>query len=109
MMQCAQAKPAIANGATASQGVLEVVAEFGGWLLECDDAPVFHVDGRVFLSSSERSARKIPDNHYRYQFAAAACSGKLKQFIMQNVDSKSPQKIQSPPRGHELCELGESE
>jgi len=88
MMQLAQAKPSVVLGAPASQGVLEVLGEFGGWLWTCDEVdthPLFHLDGRVFLSASERTARGIPDSHFRYRFGAAACAGHLRQFLLDSA------------------------
>jgi hypothetical protein len=59
-----------------SQGVLDVVAEFGGWMWteEGLPPPIFHLDGRIFLSAEERKSRGIPEKDLRYRIAAAAAT-----------------------------------
>ena len=55
-----------------SRGVIDVVSEFGCWLWHINDGgepPIFHLDGRVFLSAAERKQRGIPDKDARYQIA----------------------------------------
>ncbi len=54
------------GGSKVTAGVLSVVRAFGGWLWsDSDDTVIFHIDGRIFLSAAERSARGIPDTVLR--------------------------------------------
>lgn len=58
-----------------SVGVLRVMGMYGGWLWhdsECEDPVIFHLDGRVFQSASEREKRGIPNKDARYTIAEAA-------------------------------------
>ena len=63
------------------RGVLDVVDLFGGWLWsDGGPSPIYHLDGRKFLSHAERDVRGIRDTKdVRYRLAAAACQdqGKL--------------------------------
>ena len=60
--------------ASVSWGVVEVVEAHGGWLWSDGevDTPIFHLDGRLFLSIEERRKRGIPDKDMRYRITAAA-------------------------------------
>jgi hypothetical protein len=80
MLQLAMANTAC-EGEEASRGVLDVVDLFGGWLWsDGGPSPIYHLDGRKFLSHAERDVRGIRDTKdVRYRLAAAACQdqGKL--------------------------------
>jgi len=63
------------RGGVVSAGVLASVAEHGGWLWgDGLEPPIFHLDGRVFLSCEERKARGIPDKDARYKIANHAAA-----------------------------------
>ena len=71
MLKLATARPELDKGGRASQGVLAVCAEFGGWLYD-DGGPsmLTHLDGRKFLSAAEREARGIAPVDLRYKVCA---------------------------------------
>ena len=71
MLQRAMERTTAQPGAPASEGVLSVCAEFGTWLWsDGAEPPIYHLDGRVFLSDGERARRGIPAKDTRYRVAA---------------------------------------
>ena len=76
MLQLALSRPECELGEEASKGVLNVCSQYGGWLWsDGGGSPIYHLDGRKFLSHAERATRGIggtPD--LRYRLAAAVCN-----------------------------------
>ena len=71
MLQRAIEQTIVKPGAPASEGVLQVCAEFGTWLWsDGEEPPIYHLDSRVFLSDEERERRGIPAKDTRYRVAA---------------------------------------